>query len=423
MNRTLRVAYIMSRFPKITETFILYEILALEARGVAVDVHPLLREREESVHPEAARLLQRIRFHSFLSLPILAANAHYIFRRPWAYFRTLFEVLSETFGSLNFFIGALGIFPKSVRFAYEMERAGVQHVHAHFATHPTVAALIIFRLTGIPFSFTAHGHDLHVDTRMLAQKLAAARFAVAISDYNRDLMIQECGEWARSKVAVVHCGIDPSVFDATSRSTASDATLKILCVGRFDEVKGHPVLVEACRKLSERGIPFVCDLVGAGPRRSEVEALIERAGLTGRVRTLGPRPRLEVVRLLSECDVFALPSVMAANGEREGIPVSLMEAMAMGIPVVSSKLSGIPELVENEVSGILVKPGDATAFSEALEKLAREPSLRAQLGEAGRLKVLRDFDLSRNVDRLAALLAGEHRETHERARDTGRAAA
>jgi glycosyltransferase involved in cell wall biosynthesis len=412
----------MSRFPKITETFILYEILALEARGVAVDVHPLLREREASVHPEAARLLQRIRFHSFLSLPIVAANLHYLFHRPQAYLGALFEVLSGTFGSLNFFAGAMGIFPKSVRFAYEMERAGVDHVHAHFATHPTVTALIIHRLTGIPYSFTVHGHDLHVEKRMLAEKLAAARFAVAISDYNRDTMIEECGEWAKDKIAVVHCGIDPTVFDAASRRTGNDPPFKMLCVGRFDEVKGHPVLVEACRKLSEKGIPFVCDLVGEGPRRPEIEAMIERAGLTGRVRTLGPRPRLEVVRLLSECDVFALPSVMAANGEREGIPVSLMEAMAMGVPVVSTKLSGIPELVESGVSGILVEPGDASALSESLEKLAREPELRARLGEAGRMKVLRDFDLSRNVDRLAELLAGAQ-ESPVRARDTGRAAA
>jgi glycosyltransferase involved in cell wall biosynthesis len=413
----------MSRFPKITETFILYEILALEARGVTVDVHPLLREREESVHPEAARLLQRIRFHSFLSMPILAANAHYAFRRPWSYFRALFEILSGTFGSLNFFAGAVGIFPKSVRFAYEMERAGVQHVHAHFATHPTVAALIIHRLTGIPFSFTVHGHDLHVEKRMLAEKVAAARFAVAISDYNRDTMIEECGDWAKAKISVVHCGIDPRVFDAGSRHTGGNGTLKVLCVGRFDEVKGHPVLVEACRQLAERGISFECDLVGEGPRRPMIEEMIARAGLSGRVRTLGARPRPEVVRLLTECDVFALPSVMAANGEREGIPVSLMEAMAMGIPVVSSRLSGIPELVENGVSGILAEPGDASALADALERLAREPELRAKLGEAGRMKVLNDFDLSRNVDRLAELLAGAHRESRRPARAAGRVAA
>jgi len=413
----------MSRFPKITETFILYEILALEARGVTVDVHPLLREREETVHPEAARLLKRIRFHPFVSLPILRANLHFLFRRPLSYFGSLFEVLGGTWGSLNFFAGAAGIFPKSVRFAYDMERAGVTHVHAHFATHPTVAALIIHRLTGIPFSFTVHGHDLHVEKRMLSEKLAAARFAVAISDYNRDTMIEECGEWARSKISVVHCGIDRSIFDATARGPRHDSTMRILCVGRFDEVKGHPVLVEACRRLQEKGIPFVCDLVGEGPRRAAVEAMIQEAGLAGCIRTLGARPRLEVVRLLSECDVFALPSVMAANGEREGIPVSLMEAMAMEIPVVSTRLSGIPELVEDGVSGILVEPGDAGALAEALEKLSRDPDLRARLGQAGCAKVLRDFDLSRNVDRLAALLAGTPTEERARARVTGRAAA
>jgi glycosyltransferase involved in cell wall biosynthesis len=413
----------MSRFPKITETFILYEILALEARGVAVDVHPLLREREETVHPEAARLLKRIRFHPFLSLPILGANLHFMLRRPVAYFGALFEVLRGTWGSLNFFAGAAGIFPKSVRFAYEMERAGVDHVHAHFATHPTIAALIIHRLTGIPFSFTVHGHDLHVEKRMLSEKLAAARFAVAISNYNRDTMVEECGEWAHSKIAVVHCGIDRSIFDATARGSRHGSTMRLLCVGRFDEVKGHPVLVEACRRLSEKGIPFECDLVGEGPRRAAVEAMIQEAGLAGRIRTLGARPRPEVVRLLSECDVFALPSVMAANGEREGIPVSLMEAMAMGIPVVSTRLSGIPELVEDGVSGILVEPGDAGALADALEKLAHDPELRAKLGEAGRAQVLRDFDLAQNVDRLATLLAGAPAEDRARARATGRAAA
>jgi glycosyltransferase involved in cell wall biosynthesis len=306
-----------------------------------------------------------------------------------------------------------------VRFALEMERAGVSHVHAHFATHPTVAALIIHRLTGIPFSFTVHAHDLHVEQRMIAEKVAAARFVVAISEYNRDMMIEECGEGARSKIFVIHCGIDSAVFRKSKRIRRPDGAFRILCVGRFDEVKGHPVLVAACRALAERGIPFVCDLAGDGPRRPAIEAMIRDAGLADRVHILGALPRQEIVRLLSECDVFALPSIMAANGEREGIPVSLMEAMAMGIPVISSRLSGIPELVEHGVSGILVEPGNAPAFSEALEALSRDAELRRRLGRAGAEKVLREFDLSRNVAQLAALLLGE--ENHEDARPAKRA--
>jgi len=402
-----RVAYIMSRFPKITETFILYEILALQARGVTVDVHPLLREREAVVHPEAARLMDRIRFHPFVSPSIVAANLRWLLRRPRAYLGVLFEVLLGTWGSPNFLVGAIGIFPKSARFARDMEQAGVGHVHAHFATHPAVAALIVHRLAGIPFSFTVHGHDLHVEKRMLKEKIEAARFVVSISEYNRDTMIAACGEGVRSRIRIVHCGIDPTVFRARARDARPDGPLRMVCVGRFDPVKGHTVLVEACRILAERGIAFECELVGEGPLRKGVEESIRRAGLADRIRSLGALPRPEVVTLLEEADVFVLPSVRAANGEREGIPVSLMEAMATGLPVVSSRLSGIPELVESGVSGLLAEPHDAHGLADALQMLARDPALRARLGRAGREKVLAEFDLSRNVDALAALLVGD----------------
>jgi len=405
--RSPRLAYLMSRFPKVTETFILYEILALEARGVPVDVHPLLREKTEVVHPEAERLMRRIRFHPFVSPEILASNLHYLVRRPGTYLKALFDVLTGTFGSLNFFVGALGVFPKSVQFAREMERAGVTHVHAHFATHPAVAALVIHRLTGIPYSFTVHGHDLHVEKRMLDVKVREAAFVVSISEYNRDTMVEYCGEDVRSKIRIVHCGVDPEVFEFRERKR-SEGPLRLLNIGRFDEVKGHEYLVDACGRLRERGIDFTCDIVGGGPRREMVQARIDAANLGDRVRILGPQPRPEVQRLIREADVFVLPSVMAKNGEREGIPVALMEAMVAGLPVVSSVLSGIPELVETEVSGLLVPPRDDAALAEALERLAGDPALRARLAEAGRAKVEAEFDLTANIDRLASLLLGRN---------------
>jgi colanic acid/amylovoran biosynthesis glycosyltransferase len=400
----MKVAYIMSRFPKLTETFILYEILAVEAQGTPVEIFPLLRERQAVAHPEAARLVARAHYLPFFSWNIWRAQMYFLLRRPRTTLRMLWEVLSGTAGSLNFFAGALGVLPKSMRFAYDMERLGVTHVHAHFATHPTVAALVVHRLTGIPYSFTAHGSDLHVRRRMLERKVEAAAFAVTISEYNKNVMVTECGAASRDKIHVVHCGVDPQVF-AVRASAPPAGPLRILCVASFEEVKGHRYLLDACALLRDRGVPFECHLVGDGPLRSAVEARIASLGLGAFVHVHGPQPRLAVVRALHEAAVFALPSVPTRGGKREGIPVVLMEAMASGLPVVTSRLSGIPELVEHEVSGYLVEPGDAAGIAAALAALAQDPAWRTKLGEAGAARVRRDFDLRQNAATLARLFA------------------
>jgi glycosyltransferase involved in cell wall biosynthesis len=406
----VRVAYIMSRFPKITETFVLYEILALEAQGVPVEVFPLLREKSRVVHPEAAAVTARAHFHPFVSWRIVRANLHYLRRRPADYVRVVAEVLRGTLGSVNFFAGALGVLPKSVRFAYEMQALGVTHVHAHFATHPAVAALIVHRLTGIPFSFTAHGSDLHVERRMLDRKVAAAAFVVAISQFNKEIMLLECGEEARDKIHVVHCGVDPQGFPRRTGAHMGGA-LRILCVAAFEEVKGHRTLIDACRQLRDRGVRFVCDLVGAGPLRSEIETLIAAAHLDGLVRLHGAQPRQEVARLLAAADVFCLPSVPTAGGKREGIPVVLMEAMASELPVVSSRLSGIPELVADGISGWLIEPRDSTGLADALAKLGADPALRLRMGRAGRGIVEEHFHLQTNARMLQRLFtASSHGE-------------
>ena len=415
-----RLAYIMSRFPKISETFVLYEILELERLGLQVEVFPLLRERQGVAHPEAATVVARAHFHPFLSRKILAAQLHFLLRRPLAYWRVLAEVLRGTWGSPNFVIGALGIFPKSVRFALEMRALGVDHVHAHFATHPAVAALVVHRLSGIPFSFTAHGSDLHVDRRMLAHKVQAAAFAVSISAYNKEVMVRECGEAARDKIHIVHCGVDPAVFapparrggarengapEAAAASATEPETLRLLCVASLEAVKGHRTLIEACDLLRQRGVRFRCDLIGDGPERDAVVAQIAAAGLGAQVCWHGLLPRPEVSRMLAAADIFCLPSVPTPQGKKEGIPVVLMEAMASGLPVVSSRLSGIPELVEDGVSGVLVEPRDSVALADAIQALGEDAARRLRLGQAGREQVGQHFDLRTNAQRLAALFA------------------
>lgn len=399
---TLKVAYIMSRFPKLTETFILYEMLEMEAQGARVEVYPLLRERRKVNHPEAERLVTRAHYHPFFSPQVLSAQLHYIKRNPAGYFRVWFDVLRWTWGSLDFFVGALGILPKAVRFAYEMENAAIQHVHAHFATHPAVAALIMHRLTGIPFSFTAHGSDLHVDRRMLDKKIEAAAFVVTISMYNKELMVAQCGESVRSKIHVIHCGVDPDVFSVAAKE-GNKGVLSILCVASFEEVKGHKYLVEACRLLRERGIPFVCNLVGEGPLRGEVQGQVVRSALTDYVVLRGGLRRLEVAKLLFEADVAVLASVPTKKGKREGIPVALMEAMASGRPVVATAISGIPELVECGRHGFLVPPHDANALAEALQTLAENRELGKRMGLEGRKKVIQEFNLKHNAGILLRL--------------------
>ncbi|TNF90938.1 MAG: colanic acid biosynthesis glycosyltransferase WcaL [Gammaproteobacteria bacterium] len=401
-----RVAYIVSRFPDLTETFVLYEILEIERLGMTVEICPLLRGRERVAHDAVGDLVERARYHGFLSLPILYALWHFLRRRPLAYFKTLVEILTGTFGSANFFFGALAIFPKAVRLAYELEALGVVHVHAQFANHPAVAALIVHRLTDIPFSFTARGSDIHVDRRMLKEKLEAASFGITVSAHNKELMLQECRSHLRDKIHVIYGGIDTELFSPSSegrRDRTSAGPFSILCVARFEEVKGHACLIEACQLLRARGVDFHCQLIGDGPLRPRIERQIARSGLGDRVQLLGACPHRKVIERLSAGGVFALATVPAASGKREGIPNVLKEAMSCGLPVVASLISGIPELVEDGRSGLLVPPGDPRALASALERLEKDPRLRQRLGQAGREKVVRDFNLRVSTARRAEL--------------------
>ena len=434
LNRRLKAAYIMSRFPKLTETFILYEILALEQQGIPVELYPLLRARNTAthpegasvwaklverisqpqgtpvMHPEAAPLVERAHYLPFVSWPILRAHLHFLRRKPRVYLSTLWTLLRATCGSLNYLIGGLGIFPKTVYFAYRMAAEGVTHVHAHFANHPAAAAFIVHRLVGIPYSFTAHGADLQVDQHMLREKVAEAAFVVTISNYNRDLILSVCGKQSQGKVVVIRCGVDTQLFQtrpANNRRESPTKPFTVLCIGTMYEVKGHTYLIEACRLLQERGMHFICNLVGDGPFRTALTEQVAQAGLVERVRFLGQRTRGEVIKLLQGAEVLVVPSIPTRSGRREGIPVVLMEAMASGLPVVASGISGIPELVEDGQSGLLVKPRDPQAIADALERLYDDPQLGQRLGQVGREKVQRAFDLNANAAALAQRFSAE----------------
>jgi colanic acid/amylovoran biosynthesis glycosyltransferase len=411
-GRPRRIAYIMSQFPKISETFVLYEMHAVERLGATVEVFPLRRGPKGPRHAEAIAYEERAHYVPTLSWRTLWATLRRMATDGGRTRRVFWDVLRGTWGSRKFFLGALVYFPKCVAFADRMESLGVDHIHAHFASHPALAALILHRLTGIPYSFTAHGSDLHVDRRMLDAKVADAAFVVAVSSYNRDLICETCGEHVRDKVVVIHCGADPSVFVARNGHVDAGAqgddgssarALRIVCVASMEEVKGHTFLLKACRLLLDRGVDVRCDLVGGGPLLRDMQEKATALGLAGHVTFHGPVARNEVGRIVSAADAAVLASYPTSSGRREGIPVALMEAMMSGLPVVASGLSGIPELVVHERTGFLVPPGDPWSLADRLECLADAPSLRRSLGEAGRARVSEQFDLPGN----ARVLLGE----------------
>jgi glycosyltransferase involved in cell wall biosynthesis/peptidoglycan/xylan/chitin deacetylase (PgdA/CDA1 family) len=403
------VAYVMSRFPKISETFILVEMLAMERRGVRVEVFPLIRERAKLVHPEAQAVVERAHYLPVISPAIVRSNLQWLREDPRAYLGVLRDVVRGTLGSLNFLVGGLGTFPKVAHAARMMQAQGVTHVHCHFATHPALAGFVIRRLTGIPFSFTAHGSDLHVRRRMLPEKVAEAAFVATVSEMNRQMIIDECGGRFAEKVHIVRAGVDTRTFTAARNGDRppTDGPLRVICIGTLHEVKGQTHLVEACRLLGERGVDVECRFVGDGADRSALEAQIAAGGLEGRVELLGSMTGGEVAAELRRAHVLVAPSVPTAEGKREGIPVVLMEAMSSGLPVVASDLSGIPELVVHEVAGLLTPPGDAPAIADALQRLHADPELRARLGAQGRARVEAEFDVERSVEQLLERIPGE----------------
>ena len=403
-GRPLRLAYLMSRFPKTTETFILYEILELERLGHRVEIFPLVLLREATVQPGAAELVERAHDIRPLSLEVVRAQIHWLRRRPRRYVRAWAAAIRGNIRSPRFLLRALVAVPLGATFARRMETLRIDHIHAHWATHPALAAYVAARLTGLPFSFTAHAHDIYVNRSMLREKIRQSRFVVTISDYNRLFLERLYGASAAAKVRLVHCGTDPDLFRPPEQARA-DGRWTLVCVASLQPQKGHAFLIEACRRLVVEGVDLRCLLVGEGEERAALEAQIEGADLGNRVELLGQQPRHRVVDLMSQADVVVQPSTTLSTGKQEGIPVSLMEALAMERPAVASRISGIPELIEDEVSGLLVAQRDVAALVDALARLHGEPGLARRLGHNGRLKVLREFDLHDTVRTLARFFA------------------
>jgi glycosyltransferase involved in cell wall biosynthesis len=395
-----KLAYIVSRFPKISETFILYEIVELRNLGFEVDIFPLIREKEAVQHPEVEALAGRTHYQAILSVQVILSQFYWMVKRPGTYFSTFWNVIKGNSRSLKFLIRGIAAFLLAGVFSRHIQRARIGHVHAHWATHPALAAYVIHRLTGLPYSFTAHAHDIYVDQSMLSEKIAASEFVVTISEFNRRFLTGLYGEQLGRKIDVIHCGIDLDVFHARQANSTSDV-FTLICVASLEEKKGHRYLIEACGQLLKNGLEFRCLLVGDGELRATLEASVEQQGLSKQITFLGRQPRQRVGELLAQSQVLILPSIITSRGKMEGIPVALMEGMAMEMPVIATDISGVSELVENGVTGLLVPEKDATALAGAIQRLRDAPEVAIVLGQNGRRKVVQEFDLHRNTEDLS----------------------
>jgi colanic acid/amylovoran biosynthesis glycosyltransferase len=397
-----RLGYVVSRFPRVTETFILREVLAMDELGWPIELFAMRHEREAVAHADARRIERKVHYPS--AWPTLASNLRLMARQPetWARFLSLTVVGNACSGS--FLVKSLLVFPIAVAWAGQMQSLGVRHVHAHFGSYPALAALVAAGLQGIGFSFTLHAHDLFADNVMLAEKARRARFVVAISDFNRDWTSSLLAPDTAQRVRVVRCGVDTRAFAFTPRRSRTLPHM-ILSVAALRDYKGLDHLIRACALL-RNSVPeqrFVCRIVGEGPERRALQQLIQESGLDDSVLLMGACEEREVRALLENSDTFVLPSVVARNGYMDGIPVALMEAMATGVPVIASRLSGIPELVCDGDTGLLVPSCRADAIHDAILRCWDEPARAAQRAVRARQIVERDYDVNRNARRLAAL--------------------
>ena len=387
-----KVLYFVSLFPAWSETFIVREVHELLRLGVDVRIVSLKHPKQALVQSDAQALLDRVVYpkHPAGALGVLLRNPAQALRELWGMCSGLArhpEVLAKT----------LVVWWRTLGLVGTVRELAPDHIHAHWATYPSTAALFVSRRLGVPFSFTAHAHDIFLEHHLLEDKMRHAAFGVTISEFNRRYLAERVSREEAQRMRVIHCGVSPREIEYRPEGRAAGT---LLAVGRFDEIKGFPYLIEACALLARRGLDFECRIVGEGPLRGELERRIAEAGLASRVTLLGARPQEEVRRELYRASVFVLPSIVKANGDRDGIPVALMEAMACGAPVVSTRVSGIPELVEEGVGGLLVPPADAAQLAQALEQLLTRPSLGPSLARHARQKIEREFDVAKEARKL-----------------------
>jgi glycosyltransferase involved in cell wall biosynthesis len=394
----VRLGYLYSRYPVISQTFCDAEMLALERLGVELEIGSVYPPLTSLRHEHIACLSAPIHYAPPQEiLKISEKNAKITGKWP----RDLVERHEQKYGSTA---KAGQRARNALYFADFFARSNVDHVHVHFANRAAHTALFLKEISGIPFSVTAHGQDFMKDLGsddLLREICAAAEFVAAETDYSRELLCERCPNSA-AKIHRVYNGIDLERFPTPHYETervpvAPREVPRIISVGRLVAFKGFEDLIDACAELAHRGLEFNCEIIGDGPLRNDLEAKIENLNLSGQVQLLGSLSQQTVLEKLQAADIFALASVTDAQGASDVFPTVILEAMASGRPVISTRLAGIPELVVEGQTGVLVSPRDTAALTDALQRLLRDTELRLHYGHAGRARIERYFRIEDTV--------------------------
>lgn len=396
------VGYVVKVYPRFSETFIVTELLAREAAGEDLTVFSLRPTSDARFHPEIAAV----------TAPVIHLDKPHKLSDGWdlmAAAQAELPWFGERFASLLPFLTRIEVADavQGIDLALRVRRLGIEHLHAHFASSPARVAYVAAVLAGTTFSVTTHAKDIFhagVDREVLAEVLAGADKVVAISAYNL-AFLRERYPHAADAMVLVRNGIDLGRF-AYQRPATPGPVLRVAAVGRLVEKKGFDVLVDAAELARSRGLTLEVRIAGDGELRADLARRIDAAGLDGVVTLLGPRGQEEVRALLRWADTLVAPCVVGADGNADGLPTVLLEAMAMGVPCISTAVTGIPEAIhpahaDRPATGLLLTPGDVDGLAQALAGLAEPTFPREAVSLAARELVERDFDTAAQARRLA----------------------
>jgi colanic acid/amylovoran biosynthesis glycosyltransferase len=403
----MRLAYLVGTYPAVSHTFIAREVDELRRRGVDVHTFSVRRPPPSQLLSEddRARAVETPTIQPPDWRALAAAHVRALCEAPGQWLRTLRLAISLSPGGARATLWQVFYFIEAILVWDWCRRRRIGHLHAHFADSGCWIAMFAAAFGGerLSFSFTMHGPTEFDDVRSyrLAEKVQRAAFVICISDFCRSQLMKLSPPSQWDKLRIVHCGLDLDVYasglSSVSETTPSDP-LRILCVGRLVPAKGQRIALGAVARLRADGVGARLELVGDGPERAALTRAVAEAGLADHVTLHGAQTPGEVRAQLERCHVFCLPSFA------EGVPVVLMEAMAMERPVVTTRIMGVPELVHDEHDGLLVAPGEVDELAAALRRLT-DPGLRRRLGQAGRATVAAGFALPAQVELLLSSFA------------------